>query len=117
MLKISGTKISLTRGDSAYITLTPTLADGSKYELQEGDKIRCQVRDQANDGELLFEGTVTQIRDDMVWHIQPIDTEEAEVKEYVWDAQLELSNGDIFTFIPESKFKLLNEVTMGGDNG
>ena len=36
-----------------------------------------------------------------------------DVGDYYWDAQVEFSNGDIFSFIPVSKFKLISEVTMG----
>lgn len=114
MLKISGTKISLTRGDSAYITLHINMSDGSPYEVQENDIIKCQVRDKVNDGNLIFEGTIEKINDEIVWHIRPEDTKNEEVTNYVWDAQIELENGDVFTFIPTSAFRLMDEVTMEG---
>lgn len=115
MLKISDTKIYLTRGDSAYITLKIVDQEGDRYELQEGDVVRCQVRDKANDGQLLFEGQIDIVRNDLIWHIRPEDTAGAEVKSYVWDAQIQLSNGDIFTFIAPSVFKLMDEVTMDNE--
>lgn len=112
MLKITDSKIALTRGDSAYITLIIEDKDGNPYEVQEEDIIRCQVRDRVNDGELLFEGLIEKVRDEYIWHIRPEDTVGKEVKTYFWDAQIELPNGDIFTFIPPSVFRLLDEVTM-----
>lgn len=111
MLNISGTKITLTRGDSAYITINIMNEDGTPYELKPGDVVRCQVRDKANDGDLLFEGQVETVDNELVFHIYPEDTKNAEVKSYVWDAQLETADGDIFTFITESAFKITNEVT------
>ena len=112
MLKISGNKISLTRGDSAYITLSINTDNGT-YELNDGDEVRVQVRDFPNTGELLFDGNIEMGLDgEIVWHIYPAQTTDLEVKTYYWDAQLETSNGDIFTFIPASPFKLLDEVTM-----
>ena len=51
MLKISGTKISLTRGDSAYITLTINDQNGDPYTLEDGDVVKCQVRTEPNDGD------------------------------------------------------------------
>jgi len=111
MLKISGNKISLTRGDSAYITLTINTNDGV-YTLNEGDEVRVQVRDVPNTGELIFEGNIEMINDEIVWHIYPAQTTDLEVATYYWDAQLQTANGDIFTFIPASAFKLLDEVTM-----
>lgn len=111
MLKIKGNNISLTRGDSAYITLTINTDNGT-YSLQNGDEVRVQVRDVPNTGELLFEGIVEQAEDGVIWHILPEQTSDLDVKTYYWDAQLQTSNGDIFTFIPASAFKLLDEVTM-----
>ena len=112
MLKISGYKISLTRGDSAYITLTINDANGI-YELNEGDKVRVQVRDAPNTGELLFEGHIDIMDNgEIVWHIFPDQTSDLDVKSYYWDAQLETANGDIFTFITSNPFKLTDEVTM-----
>lgn len=113
MLTISGNKISLTRGDSAYITLNVYDADGNAYELGDGDIIHCQVRTAPNTGELVTEGEVLYEDDGaIVWYLRPSDTSDLEVTKYYWDAQLELSNGDIFTFIPASQFKLMDEVTM-----
>ncbi len=115
MLKITKskdtTKILLTRGDSAYITLTINTENGT-YPLQEEDKVRVQVRDVPNTGELIFEGNIEIQNDEIIWHIIPSQTSDLEVKTYYWDAQLETANGDIFTFIPSSPFKLLDEVTM-----
>lgn len=111
MLKISGNKISLTRGDSAYITLIINTNDGV-YTLNEGDEVRVQVRDVPNTGDLIFEGNIEMINDEIVWHIYPAQTTNLEVATYYWDAQLQTANGDIFTFIPASAFKLLDEVTM-----
>lgn len=111
MLKISGYKISLTRGDSAYINLTIN-TDNGIYEMNDGDKVRVQVRDVPNTGDLMFEGDIEQINGEIVWHIYPEQTTYLDVKTYYWDAQLCTANGDVFTFIPASQFKLLDEVTM-----
>lgn len=116
MLKINGNKISLTRGDSAYITLTINTENGV-YELNEGDEVRVQVRDAPNIGELLFDGNIEIVDGEIVWHIYPHQTSELDVDSYFWDAQLETSNGDIFTFIPSSPFKLTDEVTMPNGEG
>lgn len=110
MLKIRKTKIQLTRGDSAYITLEITDGSGNPIELTENDIVRCQVREQANGGKILFSGEI--LRDsDLVWYIHPEDTAGMPVKEYRWDAEVEFENGDVFTFIPDSPFELLSEVT------
>lgn len=44
MLKISGNRIELTKGDSAYITVNITYADGSPYTMQASDKLKFTVK-------------------------------------------------------------------------
>ena len=112
MLITKKTNIALTRGDSAYITLVITNGDGSPFELSQGDTVRCQVRSSPTIGELLFEGDVSIDDDGVIWHISPADTKNLSIGEYYWDAELELSNGDIFSFIPVSIFEVLDEVTL-----
>lgn len=112
MLKIKGSKIALTRGDSAYITLAINNLDGTPYIRQPEDEIRVQVRTQPNYGMLLFEGEIFEHNDELIWHIRPEDTCHAQIGDYFWDAQIKLPNGDIFTFIPASLFRLSDEVTF-----
>jgi len=113
MLTIKGSKIALTRGDSAYITLVPTIdGTGEQYELQDGDVVRAQIRTAPNTGDLIAEGEMLYNDGTIVWYLRPADTKDLEVGKYYWDAQLELSNGDIFTFITSSQFTLTDEVTM-----
>lgn len=113
MLKISKNNIYLTRGDSAYIPFTLTYANGQKYNFDENDKVRIQVRYKPNNGELAFEGDV-YIREDgsIMWHIHPDDTKRLSVdRDYYYDAQIEVSNGDVFTFVKSSLLRLMDEVT------
>lgn len=114
MLKIRGYNISLTRGDSAYITVQIVQHDGSRYLIQGNDKVRIQVRSKPNTGKLLFEAKMYFNQDkDLVWYIKPEDTNNIPAGKYVYDAQVELANGDIFTFIPMSTFEVADEVTLG----
>lgn len=107
------TNIELTHGDSAYITFAVTDDLGNKITLGEHDVVRCQVRRQPNGGELLIDSELTEDEHDgIVWHIRPEDTEDLPVGEYYYDAQVEFKDsGDIFSFIPVSKFILIDEVT------
>lgn len=116
MLKISKTKISITRGDSAYIEIGINNPDGSEYVLQDGDTVQCQVRTVANTGELLvdasFENDKLYIEDGVVvWHLLPEDTHGLDVGTYYYDVQLVTAGGDVFTFIENSIFKVTDEVT------
>lgn len=111
MLKINNTNIELTRADSAYITISITDERGAPIQLTSQDVVRCQVREEADGGTLLFDGEITRTGDTILWHIRPEDTEGVEAADYVWDAQVEFANGDVFTFIPLSRFRVLSEVT------
>lgn len=114
MFNVNGNVISLTRGDSAYLTLKINNGGENAYKIQSGDIVKCQVRPGVNTEELLFEGNLDlQLDGSVLWHITPSDTANADPNtEYYWDAQITLSNGDVFTFIPASRFKILDEVTL-----
>lgn len=112
MIEINKTSISLTRGDSAYINFTLTGDDGQPVVLNQSDKVRCQVRDKTVSGKLIFEGSITVSGSQIVWHIRPEDTMNAEIGTYYWDAQVEYANGDVFTFVEVSRFTLLPEITL-----
>lgn len=110
MLQISGTGITLTRGDSAYINVSIKDAKGNTYTPGPGDRIRAQVRQDANSTKILFESEIPY--DTLVWHIKPEDTNGAQMgKSYVYDMQIETTEGDVFTFIPVSAFTVSKEVT------
>lgn len=116
MLKISKTKISITRGDSAYIEIGINNPDGTEYELQDGDTVQAQVRTVANTGELLIDASIENgklyIDDGVItWYLTPEDTRDLNIGKYSYDVQLVTSNGDVFTFIEDSVFNVTNEVT------
>lgn len=104
--------IWITKGDSGYLTLDiiPTDKYGDVYELTEDDVISVQVRKAPNGGDIVF--TAEIVRDDEIfWHIRPADTAELEIGTYVWDGQVALANGDVFSFVPVSDFHVIDEVT------
>lgn len=111
MLKFKKSNIQITRGDSAYITLNIKDIAGSDVTLGENDTVRCQVREEPNGGTILFEGEILREDSTFTWHIRPEDTKDAPKDSYYWDAQIELENGDIFSFIPVSCFCIIPEVT------
>ena len=114
MITIDETNIAITRGDSAYIQFNITDMSGNPITLTENDIVRSQVRKKPNDGDLIIDGDIIRnnLENTIIWHIRPEDTKDCEVGNYYWDAQVEYPNGDIFTFVPVSKFRLLSEVTL-----
>lgn len=114
MLRINKTDISITRGDSAYISFSLKDNSGNPVLLQRVDRVRVQVRDKEVDGDLVFEGNINCDYDahTIVWHIQPSDTKDINVGTYYWDGQVEFAVGsDIYTFVDVSKFIVLPEIT------
>lgn len=125
MLKMTGTAISITRGDSAYIYFNIVNDSNNIIEFDEHTKVTCQVRSATNDDRetaLLFDGNVVEeikmnpsgsAYRTFVWYIIPSNTLEAkDGVEYVWDAQIEFENGDTYTFVESSKFKIKPEVSL-----
>ena len=114
MLSISGTSITITRGDSAYIDVSIKDSKGNQQKPGPNDKIRAQVRTDATSSNILFESEIPS--DTLVWHIKPEDTAKASMgKAYVYDMEIETEDGDIFTFIPLSSFTVSKEVTRSGE--
>ena len=113
MLSAQGTNITITRGDSAYITIKITDSNGNPYTPGPEDKIRAQVRQDVSSTKVLFESSIPQ--DTLIWHIKPEDTAQAQMgKAYVYDMEIETAEGDGFTFIPLSNFTINKEVTRVG---
>ena len=54
MLSAQGTNITITRGDSAYITIKITDSNGNPYTPGPEDKIRAQVRQDVSSTKALF---------------------------------------------------------------
>lgn len=109
MLSINGSKIRLTRGDSAYIGIVPKV-NGVVHELNENESLHLQVRNADSDGDLVFNGNIIESQDyGNVWYIAPRDTADLPIGRYYWDVELHVGD-DIFTFI-SGQLILTNEVT------
>ena len=111
MLRIDSrtNKISLTRGDTAYleINIIDDIA-GAEYTMAEGDEIALTVKKTVEDAEALIQkvskGTNT-------FHLLPEDTKSLAFGTYKYDIQLTKENGDVFTVIAPSAFEIMPEVT------
>ena len=107
MLHIQDNKISLTRGDTAYLNVSVEI-DKKPYEMQEGDTLTFSIKKSTSDKTPLVEKTIsggTRI------HIEPSDTSGLEYGKYKYDVQLDKANGDVFTIIEPTAFVVLEEVT------
>ena len=112
MIKITGTTIMITRSDSAFVKFK--FVDANNDIITFDGNVTVQVRSATNDdynAGLLFTGDVVKVDDIFIWGIKPEDTATAD-GDYFWDAQIEFDNGDTYTFVEASKFKVKPEVTL-----
>ena len=102
-------KITLTKGDSLYTVVNAVTKIGRQpYEPQTGDEIRFAMKKNYDDAECLIEKTIPLAT--LMLHLEPSDTKNLEVGEYVYDIQLTTAGGDVDTFIDRAKFVLTEEV-------
>lgn len=107
MFRIIGTKIFLTRGDTALIDIKILKMDGTEYQPTAGDQVLFTVKKNARDEAVLFQKTPV----DGIIEISPSDTEHLPFGDYVYDCQLRTYGGITQTFIPPSLFRVMEEVT------
>ena len=116
MIRIDGTSISMTRGDTLIVDISITDGSGEAYTPSAGDELRFAMKrakmnpkytDYA-DAEPLV--TVEIPIDTMRLRVESEATKELPFGEYVYDIQLTYGDGIVDTFIPAAKLTLLPEV-------
>ena len=65
MLMIRNGKIMLTRGDSAYITVTLKSQEGSAYTMQAGDKLTPEQTEKLASGSYSYDIQLTTVAGDV----------------------------------------------------
>lgn len=108
-VKIQGTTIVATRGDTIKVFVPMRYEDGTDYIPSQGDSIRFALKKDYDDETPIFIKNIPT--DTLLLHIEPEDTKNLpQPSTYVYDIQLTYANGDIDTFIDKAKFKLTEEV-------
>jgi hypothetical protein len=112
MMKVSGTKISLTRGDSAIISVACTNGT-TPFALTTGDTIYFTIKASATTTTKLVQKIITTFTQDgkATVTLNPADTKPLAYGEYLYDVQLTLVTGEVITIIAPSRFTILEEVT------
>lgn len=113
MAVISGTTITMTRGDTERIKIDIyNQADGTMYTPDPRDSLRFAVKKNYEDDEVLVFIDIPV--DTMILTIRPEDTKfldyGASKGRYKYDVQLTTADGDIHTVIPRSDLIILEEV-------
>lgn len=116
MIKISGTTITMTRGDTFSRRIVPTYkyADGTTddYEYEEGDVFTFYLRDKLDDNSpILIQKDIPA--DTLVLSLASEDTKALPnvKKTYYYDIEINRGNGTVIeTFINKAKFNIVEEV-------
>lgn len=109
MLIILGHEIRLTRGDTAYLSVSLTNRDGTPYIIQPDDTLTLSVK--KGIGAVGYALQKRAVGTEKI-KLLPEDTAHLPFGQYKYDIQLAKSNGDIFTVISVSNFILLEEVSL-----
>lgn len=105
---VSGTMITLTRGDTFTALITITDSDGNVYIPNTGDKIRFAMKtDYSDEAPLLVKDIPI---DTMILELEPGDTKSLAFGKYVYDIELTKATGEVDTFITKAILKLTEEV-------
>lgn len=105
---ISGTTITLTRGDTLIAQISITDSEDNPYIPVEGDSVRFAMKSDYSDVNPLIEKDIPI--DTLKLVLEPEDTKKLPFGTYVYDIQLTKSTGEVDTFITKSKLKLTEEV-------
>ncbi len=111
-MKVSGTDLSMIRGDSESIILS-LKKDGNMIPFNQGDTVYFTVKQSSTTEKIALQKIITEFDEDgnCIIEIEPEDTKELSFRSYVYDIQLTDSNGRVTTIIPCSKFVITEEVT------
>lgn len=118
MIKVSGTKIQMTRGDTLRVLVNLT-QDGEPYEPQSGDSVRFAMRLAGlNAAGTEYSNPICVDKpiptDTMVLELEPSDTAELGFGQYVYDVEVTFDDGSIDTPIASASLKITPEVANNG---
>ena len=107
MLKIVDGNIYLTRGDSAILELTIKDENGEEWTPGAGDKVIFALKKAAINPKRIL--TIEAVAGDTDIIIDPEDTKDLTIGQYIYDIHVELAGGDIYTVIADKIFEIGKE--------
>lgn len=109
MFNISGSTISLTRGDTLYLNISLS-KDGAAYTPSENDTIRFAMKKTVNDvGWLMMKEVHPNSQGEIIIEIKPADTKKLPFGTYKYDLALVDEYERVHTFVVGS-FEVTEEV-------
>lgn len=104
---INGNNITLTRGDTLYLTVLMT-KNGDNYTPVEGEVVRFAMKKKIDDAEPLILKDIPI--DSMTLKLEPRDTKSLNYGSYKYDIEYTSVDGDVDTFIGPANFIITEEV-------
>ena len=104
---INGNNITLTRGDTLYLTVLMT-KNGDSYIPVEGEVVRFAMKKKIDDAEPLILKDIPI--DSMTLKLEPRDTKSLAYGSYKYDIEYTSVDGDVDTFIGPANFIITEEV-------
>lgn len=113
MTSVSGTTITMTKGDTLRVQIALEL-DGTTYTPVEGDVVMFYVKRAKLSGSEYADETPlisTEVPiGTMVLTLDPEDTSDLTAGKYAYDLEITFSNGTVDTFINNATLNLVREV-------
>ncbi len=110
MVNISGTDITITKGDTLDALVEILLPDGSAYPVQDGDVIRFALKQKYTDRDVLISKIIPH--DTMNLRLEAEETKQLSAGgvHYVYDLQITMEDGTVDTFVDRARFFVTEEV-------
>lgn len=108
MVKLQGTNITMTRGDTARVQVSIANQDGTEYKPLNGDVVRFAMKKSYYDEKPLVLKNIPI--DTLLLTIEPTDTKPLQFGKYVYDIELTQRDGTVNTFITKANIILEEEV-------
>ena len=114
-------EITIVRGDTLKLTLTDIkLSDGTEYVLSDTDIVYLDMKKYATDKTAIIRKSATKadyIDGGLQFVFLPADTVNLPISDYYFDVRLFVDDDNIYTIIPMSKLRIVQNVTDIPDNG
>ena len=114
-------EITMVRGDTLKLTLTDIkLSDGTNYVLSDTDIVYLDVKRYQSDKTPIIHKSATKanyIDGGLPFVFLPADTVDLSIMEYWFDVRLFVDDDNIYTIIPMSKFRIVQNITDIPVNG
>ena len=108
MLAVSGSDVSITRGDNGFLSLEIEEQDGSTYKRADGDSLTFTVKKSYSSDYAYISKEI----DGLSFEILPEETSGLDYGTYWYDVELNTADGATYTVVGPSRFVIREEVTF-----